>query len=392
MGWGAAGMRSAQGQSRVVFWQNQLSMHQSAYIRVLAELGWECVWVVDCEALAARLQMGWKSPDLGAVRLVVAPSETEIAMIVGTEPTRTIHVLGGLRGCRVAESALQTVRRKGLRAGVLAEGGDPRGVRGTIRRLAYRLLVRRFRECVEFVLAMGQTGVAWWTGAGMPSDRVFRFCYTVESRAGELMSGGSPVNETYQMVFVGELCRRKGPDLLLRALSNHKDLPWTMTFIGDGAERRRLEVMASELGISDRTEFLGVLPNRDALAQVESADLLVLPSRFDGWGAVVNESLMRGVPVVCSDRCGASDLVPHGFLGAAFPSEQVGPLAAQLRERISAGPLPMTERKRIAAWAQRVSGPSVAEYFTNIMSHVYGGGARPVPPWSEVPAAVVASR
>ena len=46
-----------------------------------------------------------------------------------------------------------------------------------------------------------------------------------------------------------------------------------------------------------------------------AADVLVLPSRFDGWGAVVNEALMVGTPVICSDRCGASDVIENGRNG-----------------------------------------------------------------------------
>ena len=51
------------------------------------------------------------------------------------------------------------------------------------------------------------------------------------------------------------------------------------------------------------------MDNTKVRLAIEEADLLVLPSRFDGWGAVVNEALGAGTPVLVSDLCGSSYLV-----------------------------------------------------------------------------------
>jgi glycosyltransferase involved in cell wall biosynthesis len=56
----------------------------------------------------------------------------------------------------------------------------------------------------------------------------------------------------------------------------------------------------------------------------------VLPSRFDGWGAVVNEALMVGTPVICSDRCGASDVIENGRNGYVFEADNADALLQRL--------------------------------------------------------------
>lgn len=51
-------------------------------------------------------------------------------------------------------------------------------------------------------------------------------------------------------------------------------------------------------------------------------DVLVLPSRYDGWGAVINEALQRGLYVICSNRCGAKALVVNDKIGKVFCSKK----------------------------------------------------------------------
>ena len=48
------------------------------------------------------------------------------------------------------------------------------------------------------------------------------------------------------------------------------------------------------------------------------SDCLVLPSRYDGWGAVISEALMVGTPVICSDNCGAANVVTASNVGSVF--------------------------------------------------------------------------
>jgi glycosyltransferase involved in cell wall biosynthesis len=112
-----------------------------------------------------------------------------------------------------------------------------------------------------------------------------------------------------------------------------------------------------------------------------SFDLLILPSQFDGWGAVVNEALMCGVPVICSDQCGAADLLAESWRGSIFRNASVGSLTQELRAWIKHGPISASERQRIQQWSHCIEGESVAHYLIDILRHVYEGSARPTAPW-----------
>jgi glycosyltransferase involved in cell wall biosynthesis len=114
---------------------------------------------------------------------------------------------------------------------------------------------------------------------------------------------------------------------------------------------------------------------------MERADVLLLPSHKDGWGAVVNESLMAGTPVICSTACGAAELVRQPWLGTVFRAGSVEDLAKALKHWIDLGTRSPIERERIRNWTTRISGQAVASYFVSIMEHVYQAANRPTAPW-----------
>jgi glycosyltransferase involved in cell wall biosynthesis len=60
------------------------------------------------------------------------------------------------------------------------------------------------------------------------------------------------------------------------------------------------------------------------------ASLLVLPSVQDGWGMVYTEALAAGVPVLCTDRTGAQDVIDHGVHGFIVPHANVDVLVEKI--------------------------------------------------------------
>ena len=275
---------------------------------------------------------------------------------------------------------LRELLRRRCRFGMLCEGSNPLGVKGLIKRFIYRVHNEWFWDRFDFILSMGSAGVDWFSGRGYPRVRLFPFAYITEGFPAVPISKidkSGPV----KLVFVGQCIRRKGIDLAVRALGDLRDLDWTFNIIGEGPCRQSLETLTRRFRIGDRVSFSGVLPNEAAVLTVASADLLILPSRHDGWGAVINEALMQGVPVICSDRCGARDLVRSSSRGQVFRSESVPELREALRSRLARGKVKAGDREEIRLWSRCVAGRSASTYFLDVMQHVYNARPRPVAPW-----------
>jgi glycosyltransferase involved in cell wall biosynthesis len=128
--------------------------------------------------------------------------------------------------------------------------------------------------------------------------------------------GGAPLT----FLFCGQMIRRKGVDLLLAAFNR---------LVADGANARLLLVgreaslpcFLAEVGSQARSRisYEGFQPPERLSEYFARADVFVLPSRYDGWGVVINQALGAGLPVISSEAVGAAlDLVEKDVNGFLF--------------------------------------------------------------------------
>jgi glycosyltransferase involved in cell wall biosynthesis len=106
------------------------------------------------------------------------------------------------------------------------------------------------------------------------------------------------------ILFVGRLIERKGLDVLLRALIGVSPSTY-LVVIGDGPERQALHALASKLGLANLVLWLGRCSNAETRQWMEKAQALVIPSKYEQWGLVVNEAWLSETLVLGSDTVGA---------------------------------------------------------------------------------------
>ncbi len=130
------------------------------------------------------------------------------------------------------------------------------------------------------------------------------------------------------ILFVGWLIKRKGVEYLMRAMQQiSQELPqFQLLIIGDGPEKSALGQLAQQLGMSERVQFLGFLPQTEVRHWMQQAKLLVLPSLEEGQGSVLLEALACGTPVVGSAVGGIGEVIDES-VGALVPPGNVELLA-----------------------------------------------------------------
>jgi glycosyltransferase involved in cell wall biosynthesis len=362
----------------LIFWQNILSPHQAPFLRALAGNSHD-VTVVAVESMTEdRLALGWVAPDMGQARVVVAPKDDEVVRLVDGSDRAAIHVIAGARWKRLGNLAAQQCLKSKRPVGIITEAPDPRGLAGYGRWVKYTTERYTTGSRFDFILAMGEMGVRWFRNCGYASEKVFPFAYVTEPAPAIAAKRGG---ERLGLLYVGQFIPRKGLDVLFRAFAALQTGFVELRLLGDGAERQRLQRLADELGIEDRIIWLAKSNAAGVQAEMTKADVTILASRHDGWGAVVNESLMVGTPVICSTSCGAAELIRQPWLGTVFHAGSVGDLAKALEGWIDRGPRLPAERERIRQWSQCISAQAVARYFVAIMEHVYSKAKRPMAPW-----------
>jgi glycosyltransferase involved in cell wall biosynthesis len=75
-----------------------------------------------------------------------------------------------------------------------------------------------------------------------------------------------------------------------------------------GADRSNGEYikLARKLNIQNQVDFLGVVQSTEINEYLSQSDVFILPTRFDGWGAVLNEAASLGKPIISTDQAGAA--------------------------------------------------------------------------------------
>jgi len=131
------------------------------------------------------------------------------------------------------------------------------------------------------------------------------------------------------ILFVGNLVKDKGVDVLLKAFakckSRVKDL--RLIIVGEGPLRNSLEKTVKFLGLSESIRFLGRVTHEELVNIYNMASVTVLPSRYESFGLVLVESMACGTPVIATATEGARDIVTHGVDGFLVPINDIDSLA-----------------------------------------------------------------
>jgi glycogen synthase len=138
--------------------------------------------------------------------------------------------------------------------------------------------------------------------------------------------------EAPRLLCLGRLDRIKGFDIALSAFASVvRCFPKARLVIaGDGPERAKLEGQAARLGIEARVEFVGWVRPDDVAALMNSATIVVIPSRNEGLPNVAKEAALLARPIVATDVGGIPEAVVHGETGLLVGKEDAPALATTI--------------------------------------------------------------
>lgn len=148
------------------------------------------------------------------------------------------------------------------------------------------------------------------------------------------------------IIYVGRLVKIKNIDFLIKAFADTKQKKenTVLFIIGDGQEKENLELLVKKLQLVKNCLFIGHLEGSDLYAWYNIAQCLVLPSYQEPYGAVVNEALIAGCKVICSDKAGARELINkrNGYLINPFEQKQLTETLSTVIKEIDETRCPIT--------------------------------------------------
>ena len=131
-------------------------------------------------------------------------------------------------------------------------------------------------------------------------------------------------------LFVGRLVALKNVETAIRAFARLNQEENVFVVVGEGSERERLEALARELQAN--VLFTGRLEGDALNAWYDIADVFVLASFLESFGAVTNEALLAGCYALISNKAGSSSLVVEGVNGYTFSPMDVEELSQRMTD------------------------------------------------------------
>ena len=183
------------------------------------------------------------------------------------------------------------------------------------------IVLRRLLARVDGVLAVGTWNKEYWQSYGVLEEAIETALFAVDnaffaSKSNEqgektriLRAGWGVPEDGTVILYCAKLIPVKGPEVLFRAFAMLGQPKAHLVVVGTGALEASLKSLQRELSV-ERVHWEGFV-NQSALpAYYGAADVLVVPSRHEPWGLVVNEAMACGTPCIVSDVVGAGpDLI-----------------------------------------------------------------------------------
>lgn len=310
---------------KIVVWMNQPSHHQSDFFQQIYKLTEGFSVKYYNLPSKSRAALGWIENPLGTYpEEFVEPSTKSLYSIADWEAST--HIIPGY-GCKFLRELTQHLMQHNVSWIHWSEKASP-GLRWWASYPLKRAHAIRVNRHALGALAIGATASDDFVRWGIKPNKIAHLPYSISGVEWRAPDQGIADFSAGRRVFlyVGSLYRGKGVDLLIDAFAQIASMSpeWCLVLVGNDRTNGQYARQANRLGIAERVLFRGVIPSTNIGSAFSAADVLVLPSRYDGWGMVVNEAAAMGLPLVVSDAAGAAwHVVDHAVNGFRFTSGSV---------------------------------------------------------------------
>lgn len=187
----------------------------------------------------------------------------------------------------------------------------------------------------------------------------------IRQKANELQNHQWLNNSSVKLIIgIGRLTHQKDFSTLLRAFYQLKNPQnYRLLILGEGAELTSLKSLAEELNIQDYVDFPGFIHNPYPF--LASANIFVLPSRWEGFANVVIEALACGIPIVATDCPGGpADILAEKSFSRIIPMEDSRAMARSIEELLAC----KNEKASIINYSEEFSIENVAQKYINLIN------------------------
>lgn len=180
-----------------------------------------------------------------------------------------------------------------------------------IRQKYYQIFYRRILSKASGILAVGNEAKLFYSKFNKITYNL-QYCINISKYKINNDFKKNKIN----FLYVGQLIKRKGIDNLIKSIPNANNSNCSFTFVGNGPLKKKVLKLAKQ----EKNVFYHNFLNKNNLDKVyKKNNILILPSKYDGWGVVVIEAMARGMALISNKSVGAaSEYIKHNFNGRLY--------------------------------------------------------------------------
>ena len=296
----------------LIFFQNCISPHQIPYIRECSKnkLIKKIYIIVPRINYQYRSEMGWDGNEyinLPSINVIIKPIDNQIKNIL--YENKCVCLFSGLRADKLIFKWFKLSLSYDIKRYIISEPPFIYNKPLILHYIRFYLFDYKYIKYINGVFAIGDLAYKYYSNISKKWN-VYPFQYVTES-----LNRYKPIPKgNVKFIFVGSLIKRKNVKIILKAIKGINNT--NLTIIGNGPMYKSLKESADKNNI--KINFLGYQKQNKILDYLQEHDILILPSLYDGWGAVVNEAMTLGLYVIVSNNCGSKALIRDKIQGEIF--------------------------------------------------------------------------
>jgi glycosyltransferase involved in cell wall biosynthesis len=375
-------------ENNVHIWMNIPSFHQNDLFNELNKQfeKFTVVYARTCDS--DRQAQGWQDGNVQHYESKTIGKDLKIWQLARYvfQNRKATHIVNGIWLEPSFFMVIVLLNIFGVNFFIYSEAPNPSKKRTVFKKITLTLLVKPIAKLLiiraKGVLAVSEFAVEYFKSLGVKSERIYRFGYF---RNIQKVFTKPQLYPRTKLIFVGQLIERKGVQTLLKAIKNinEKRDDFHLTIIGKGKLEPHLRNYIENNQLQKLVNFQGIIQSENVTNYISKADLLILPSLFDGWGMVINEALLCDVPVLVSDQCGAKELIIDNHNGLIFRGNDEQSLSEKLSDYLDLSLENKRQLKRNASRSGKlIEMNQVANYLRQCVCHALNPNvSKSIAPW-----------
>lgn len=366
-----------------VFWLEHYPRSISGLISYLSRKDEVVCLCYNKQIFSNREKMGWKTDILDRVSFVFLQEQENLCDFITkilSQSSHSIHCIMGVRYGRIS-----AIVKKYLLSGekkywvfMIAERPylyNKSFFEVVLLQSYYSFLGYRYRSKISGVFAMGSMGVKAYRN--WANGNVFNFVYPRFNN--KISNKKREVCFPIRALYVGQLDRRKGIDLLIESISNFES-KINLDIVGcNGNMESAVIKMIDDI---PNVNYLGVWASESVVYNTAQYDVCFVPSLYDGWGMFVMEALEAEVGVITTDTTGSKDLVFASRAGMVVKANSKEAMVDAVEKLVNNPNLISQWGEMAHEYRESISQETVCSYFQDsVLSVIHENVKKPQCPW-----------